>query len=312
MSPLEIIAPVFAMMGLGYGAGKTKFFPPEAVSALMRFVWYVAIPALMFRLIANATVPGAEELILAAGYYLGIFTVYFGTVFIVGHFLKLPMGERGVMALAVCFGNGGFIGIPVIEGVFGAEGLRLLLILITFHSMTLVPITTIIIESGSANGGSPMGIMKKTANGLIHNPLLIALFSGLAFAASGLPMPDVVDRFLAMPAATAAPCGLFAAGATLSRVKIAGDLPQAFLVVFLKTMIVPVAVFLSTTYIFGLPPLWVGTATLMAGLPTGMVAYSVAEQYATAPRRAATAVLVATLVSIVTLSGLIYLVTTNN
>lgn len=216
MTPLEIIAPVFAMMGLGYGAGKTKFFPPEAVSALMRFVWYIAIPALMFRLIANATIPGADELVLAAGYYIGVFSVYFATVFIIGAVIKLPMAERSVMALAACFGNGGFIGIPVIEGLFGAEGLRLLLIIITFHSMTLVPITTIFIESDHADGRNPMDIMKKTADGLIHNPLLIALFAGLAFAISGLPMPDVVDRFLAMPAATAAPCGLFAAGATLS------------------------------------------------------------------------------------------------
>ena len=297
------------MMGLGYGAGKTKFFPPDAVSALLRFVWYVAIPALMFRLIANAVMPGAEELVLAGGYYLALFSVYFFTVFVIGGLLKLPMPQRSVMAIAACFGNGGFIGIPIIGGVFGAEGLRLMLIIITFHSMTLVPVTTVLIESGRSEGGTPMDIMKKTAHGLASNPLLLALFAGLIFAASGLTMPDVIDRFLAMPAATAAPCGLFAAGATLSRVKIGGDLPQAFIVVFLKTMLVPLAVFLSTKYLFHLPPLWVGTATLMAGLPTGMVAYSLAEQYDTAPRRAATSILVGTAVSIITLSYLIYLVT---
>lgn len=306
---LIIIAPVFLVLLLGYGLGKTSLFPDGASDVLITFVWYIAIPCLMFREIASRELPQAHEFLLVITYYSPVIVLYLTAVIIAKYAFKLTSAEQGVFALSACFANGGFIGIPLMEGAFGKEGVRLLLVILSFQSILLLTTTTIIIES-AGGGASKFSILKKTLNSIVHNPLLVALISSLTWAGLGIPFPHWLDRVLALPAQSASPVGLFAAGMALSGVTIAGDLRHAGVSVFLKAFAIPAAVFVITNYIAGLPPLWVAVATLTAALPTGMVAYSFATQYGgIGSRRAASTVLISTAVSFFTLSFLLYSLT---
>ncbi len=299
-----IIAPVFLIMLVGFGLGKTRLFPAGSSGILIAFVWYVAIPALMFRSVAPATLPQADELLLVLGYYSALLALYALAVLVSRFVFKLSAAEQGVFALSSCFANGGFIGIPILEGAFGTEGVRLLLVILSFHSLTLLTITTIIAERANRTPGGP-GVMRKTVASLGQNPLLLALVSGLSWSALGLPFPEWLDRVLALPAQSAAPTGLFAAGVAIAGFKIAGDMKQAMIAVAFKLMLLPMLVFTMTYFVLSLPDLWVGVATLTAALPTGMVAYTFGEQYGIGSRRAATTVVVSTAGSLLTLSGLL-------
>lgn len=302
-----IIAPVFLVMILGFGMGKTRLFPEGASAVLISFVWYVAIPALMFRGIASKDLPSADELIFVATYYSSLYFIYILAVFLTRNLLKLSHAEQGTFALTACFANGGFIGIPILEGAYGEEGVRLLLVLLSFHTLTLIPITTFIVERAQHKEGEGPGLIARTFDSVRQNPILIALISGLTWSALSLPFPYWLDKVLELPANSAAPVGLFAAGLALSNVRIAGDLWHAILVVFLKLIVLPATVFCVAHFGLGLPKIWVGVATLMAGLPSGMVAYSFASQYGIGARRAATAVLISTSLSVVTLTIILLL-----
>lgn len=299
-----IIAPVFLIMLVGFALGKTRLFPAGSSGILIAFVWYVAIPALMFRSVAPATLPQADELLLVFGYYSALLALYSLAVLVSRFVFKLSAAEQGVFALSSCFANGGFIGIPILEGAFGPEGVRLLLVILSFHSLTLLTITTIIAERANRIPGGP-GVMRKTVASLGQNPLLLALVSGLSWSALGLPFPEWLDRVLALPAQSAAPTGLFAAGVAIAGFKIAGDLKQAIIAVAFKLALLPLLVFTTTHVVLSLPDLWVGVATLTAALPTGMVAYTFGEQYGIGSRRAATTVVIGTATSIVTLASLL-------
>lgn len=298
-----IIAPVFLIMMLGFGMGKTRLFPEGASSILITFVWYVAIPALMFRALAPKGLPSADELIFVGTYYGCLYFIYFLAVLLTRNFLKLTHAEQGAFAFVTCFGNGGFIGIPIMEGAYGEEGVRLLLVLLSFHTLTLIPLTTFIVERAqqSENGASG-SLLARTFDSVRQNPILIALVSGLIWSALQLPFPYWLDKVLELPANAAAPTGLFAAGLALSSVKIAGKLNHAMLSVFLKIVALPFVVFIVAHHILALKAIWVGVATLMAAMPSGMVAYSFATQYGVGARRAATAVLVSTGLSAITIS----------
>lgn len=306
---LIIIAPVFLVLLLGYALGKTNLFPEGASDVLITFVWYIAIPSLMFREIASRDLPQAHELLLVVSYYIPVVLLYLCAVLIARFVFKLSAAEQGIFALSACFSNGGFIGIPLLDGAFGKEGVRLLLVILSFQSILLLTTTTVLIESTDKDA-SVFAVIRKTFSRIFHNPLLIALMSSLMWAGLGIPFPHWLDRVLALPAQSASPVGLFAAGMALSSVAIAGDLRHASISVFWKTIAIPAAVFIITHFVAELQPLWVAVATLTAALPTGMVAYSFSAQYGgIGSRRAASTVLISTAISFFSLSFLLYVLT---
>lgn len=301
-----IIAPVFLIMMLGYGLGKTKLFPEGASGILITFVWYVAIPALLFRSLAPKELPQASEMLLVLAYYGSLYGVYMLAMASTRALFGLSSAEQATFAFVTCFGNAGFIGIPIVEGVYGEEGVRLLLMLVSFHSLTLLPVTTIIVER-AANKQEGPGILARTFTSVRQNPILIALMVGLTWSGLKLPVPLWLDKVLELPANAAAPVGLFAVGLSLASVRIAGNITHAMLAVAMKLAVLPAIVFLVTHYGLKLPTDWSIVATLMAALPSGMIPYSFASQYGIGARRAATAVLVSTALSALSLSVILLL-----
>jgi len=303
-----IIAPVFLIMMLGYLLGKTKLFPEGSSAILIAFVWYVAIPALMFRALAPRDLPSSDELVFVATYYGCLYIVYVLAMLLTRRLFGFTSAEQGVFSLTTCFVNGGFIGIPIMDGAYGPEGVRMLLVILSFHTLTLIPITTFIIERGEKPENAGPGLLVATFNSVRQNPILIALVLGLIWSALSLPFPEWLDKVLELPANSAAPVGLFAAGLALSNVRIAGNLQHSMLSVALKLLVIPLLVFSVAQYGLALKPMWVGVATLTAALPSGMVPYTIAMRYGIGARRAATAVLISTGLSAITLSAVLYFI----
>lgn len=307
MNALIIIAPIFAVLALGYGLGRTSLFPEGSSKAIITFVWYIAVPALLFRAMATNATPNSDELVLIVAYYSAVFAVYFTAMLVLGTAFKAPTDERVSFAFSSCFANGFFIGLPIIQSMFSSEGVRLLLIIISLHSFLLITTSTLIVEVYRQGTGGLKKIISKVLGTLVRNPILIALFFGVSWAFLELPFPEMLDRMTAFPAAAAAPCGLFAAGMSLSNVTIAGDIKQAIVGSIIKLILLPLIVFTSTKYVFSLPDLWVGTATLLAAMPSGIIAYSFAVEYEAAPRRSASIVILSTCCGVFTLTILLSL-----
>ncbi len=305
-----VIAPVFLLMALGWGLGRIGFFSQEVGRALIRYVWFIAIPALLISAIASRPLPTPEEFVLVGAYYLALFAVY-GLVYLgIGRAFGLPAPERAILSLTACFANIGFIGIPVAQAVLGDEGLRLVLMLLSFHSLTLLPVTSILVARGRGGDAAGRGMLGSTYDILKQNPVMIALGVGLGWSGLGIPFPDLAARTLALPASSAAPVGLFAAGLALSTVKLDGDLWQAAMAAAVKLMLVPFAAWAVLRHLFEFPDLWVQVGTLLGALPIGMIAYSFAVELKVAPRRGASAVLISTTASVVTLSAVLFFIRT--
>lgn len=301
---LIIVAPVFLVIFLGFFLGKTPLFGEQDAAVLIRFVWYVGIPALLFRTLAPRELPGAEEFLIVAAYYLSLYGVY-GLALLVARLFGQPPIERPVFAFVTCFGNGAFLGIPLLEATYGEEGVRLLMTILSFHTLTLLPLSTVLLERARSRGTSAPSILSQTFKDLRDNPIIITLIIGLSWAALGLPFPYWLDRVLNFPAAAAAPVALFAVGLSMSNVVLAGDIKQSATIAFLKLFVLPGLVYTLSRFVFQLPDVWVGTATITAALPAGMVAYSFATRYNVAVRRAASAVLISTGTAVISLSALL-------
>lgn len=301
LSAFALVLSIFLIVALGGLLGRTRLFGPEIVTALNNFVWHVAIPAYMFRTMANNALPGAGELGLVALYYTTALTVYFALGTAMGKMFTLKPGERPAIALSGCFANGMMLGAPIVLGAFGERALHLLFILIAFHSPIFVTVSTIWMEIERGQKLSILGTLGRTAASLLRQTPLVALGLGILTAALGLKIPDFADGILKTLGGAMIPLGLFAVGASLSRVEVKGDLPQASAAMLTKLVILPAAMFMMTRLV-GLPPIWGAVATTMAAMPTGLVAFNFAAANHLAPRRIATAFFLANVGAVVTLA----------
>jgi malonate transporter and related proteins len=143
---------------------------------------------------------------------------------------------------------------------------------------------------------------------LLH-PFIVATMLGVAAAFFQIRPPDPLNRLLDGLAGASAPCALFALGVTvasrpLKRVPV--ELPVLLL---MKLAVHPLLALVILSFIGGFDPVWVQTAVLMASLPPAATIYLIATQFGTYVLRASTAILVGTVASIFTVTGVLYLIT---
>lgn len=309
---LVIVVPVFWVVLLGYVLGRIGLFKLEHSETLINFVWFVGIPFYLFRAMAPASLPSLYELQIAAAYYLALFCVYALAYHLARFAFKIRGRERAVFALTSCLGNGAFLGLPLVELAYGAEGVRVLLIIVPFHTLSLFVVSTYLLalDPVDASAAQPQGRVLTAVRALAsvwRNPITLSLFAGMIWSGFGLPFPVWLDKMMAFPAAAAAPVGLFSAGLAMTGVQVEGDRLQAVVMAAIKLSVLPLVVYLTTRFLFQFDDVWVGSATLMAGLPTAMVGYSFASQHAVAPRRTASAILLSMTGAVLTLSILLTL-----
>ena len=138
-----------------------------------------------------------------------------------------------------------------------------------------------------------------------RNPVIIGLGAGILYGQTGLTLPGVVDTTFEMVSRSAIPCALFVLGGTLTRYHLRRSIGAASMTVIMKLVMMPALVFVLSYYVFGLPDLWVAVATVLAGMPTGVYSSILANRYQVAPGAASSAVVLATGLSIVTLTILL-------
>lgn len=289
------------VIALGFGLGRIKLFDDRAVKVLNDFIWHLAIPALLYKTMSTQALPGARELGLILLYYGTGLITFLGFMMLARIAFGSPPEERPVLALSACFANGMMIGVPIVGGAYGDEGLRILFLLLAFHGPFFVTTTTVMVETARNAQGSVWTTLAKSGKSLVKQTPLIAIALGLASAAVGLTLPDAAYDTLDMLGRAVAPCGLIAVGASLANVKLQGHLAHSGVAAFVKLLAFPALVYAVTT-VAGVPPLWRAVATTMAAIPTGIVAFNVATAFQIAPRRNASTIFFANLAAIATLT----------
>ncbi len=291
-------------MLLGFLLGKAPLFPEGSgvAKSLSTFVWNVAIPALLIKLIANNTLPDLTELSWVISYYLCLYIVYFIAYVVIAPLVGVSLTGRGVFAFTACFGNIGFIGISIVQQLFGDEGVRSLLMIMSFHMLTLMLISILLTELTHTARKSIPVLVGTTTLALSKNPIIVTLALSVAWSATGFGIADTIMRVVELPAISAAPVGLFAVGLSLSRVQVKGIRLQTFAAMALKLILLPVLIYSSFRWVLVADPMAIKLATIAACMPTGMAAYTFAEQIGHGNKVAAASILIGTLLSLFTLT----------
>ncbi|MFQ1699410.1 AEC family transporter [Loktanella agnita] len=299
--------PFFMLIGLGYGAARTKFFSEEATAYLTKFVFYFALSAMLFRFSANLSLGAIFDWSFVLAYLTGTLAVYL-TATAVAMRRGIPVTEAAVEAQCATIGNVGFLGIPMLvlllgETAIGPIMMVLAVDLIVFGSLIVILIT------GARDGRMSPKILVTVAVGLIKNPMIVSISLGLLVSAFALPVPVPINEFLTLLGNAATPGALFAIGASLAS-KSAERVAVAAWLSLCKLVLHPVAVAIAALLVFNVPPAMAGVMIAAAALPVAGNVYIIAQHYRVAPSRASAAILLSTAASIVTVSVTIAWVTT--
>ncbi|MBF9035975.1 AEC family transporter [Rhodobacterales bacterium HKCCE2091] len=291
--------PFFALIGLGYGAGRTGFFSQEASAYLTKFVFYFALSAMIFGFAANLSLSEIFSWTFVAAYLVACFAIY-ALAMAVALIRKRPLAEAAVEGQCAVIGNTGFLGVPMLVVLLGpaAAGPVLMVLsidLIVFSSLIVIFIT------GGREGGGPVTVLKRVALGLVKNPMIVSMALGLVVSGYGIPIPAPVNEFLSILGAAATPGALFAIGASLAA-KSAERLSVASWLSFCKLVLHPGAVAIAALWLFPVDPFQAAVMISAASLPVAGNIFILAQHYGVAPQRVSASILVSTAVSILTVS----------
>ena len=304
---VEIIAPTFGIVLLGWLAARLRAFDEPATRGLSLFAFNFAIPVMLFRTLARADLPDHPEWGLVLAYFASAIAV-FGLAAALGRALFRASGAApAIFGITAAFSNTIILGIPIVLKAFGEAAAVPLSLIVAFHSAVMFTLTTVVAEVGAGGGAHWLATLANVGRGLGSNPILWGIGGGLAVNLLGLSLPSVADQFASTLAGAALPAALFALGANLSRFRLASTLREAALLTGLKILVQPLLVYLLAAYVFGLSPLSQAVLVTIAALPTGINAYLFAARYQAAVPEATSTILVSTLLSTVTLGLLLAL-----
>lgn len=294
--------PFFALIALGYWAGRTRFFTEEATAYLTKFIFYFALSAMIFRFAANLDLADVWDENLLIGYFLGTAAVY-AIATIVAFARRRGIEEAAVEAQCAAIGNIGFLGIPMLALILGEAAVGVIVMMLAVDLVVFSSLIVILI-TGSRDGRMHFGILRTVGLGLIKNPMIVAIVLGFAWSGFDLPIPDPMNEFLAILGAAATPGALFAIGASLAS-KSAERLVVAGWLSFAKLVLHPALVAVGILVLFPVDPYTASVAISAAALPVAGNVYILAQHYGVAPQRVSASILVSTVLSIITVTMVI-------
>ena len=297
--------PFFAVMGLGFAAGRSRFFPPEATAHLTKFVFYFALSALLFGFAANLDLRAEFSWPFVAAYLLASVSVYL-LVLVIALWRGAGLAEAVVEAQCGVIGNVGFLGIPMLSLLLGPQAVGPILLVLAIDLIVFSSLITLVI-TGLREGRMSWGIVRVLALGLARNPMIGSIFLGLVWGAAGWAVPGPVQEFLTLLGAAATPCALFAIGASLAA-RSTERLRVAVWLSFAKLVLHPAAVAFAALVVFGVERYGAGVMIAAAALPVAGNVFILAQHYGVAPVRVSTAILISTVVSVASITGVIALV----
>lgn len=289
--------PFFAIIGLGYWAGRTRFFSAEATAYLTKFVFYFALSAMIFRFSANLSFAEIFDLRLIMGYLAGTMAVYL-LVTLIAALRGLDMQTAAVESQCAAIGNVGFLGLPMMVILFGEASIGPMMLVLSVDLVVFSSLIVILINTGRGTGLG-LDTLKLVATGLIKNPMIVSICCGLIWSALALPIPGPFNEFLTILGGAATPGALFAIGASLAG-KSAERVQVAVWLSFAKLVIHPLLVAIGVLWLL---PLDAYSATIVisaAALPVAGNVYMLAQHYGIAPQRVSAAILFSTMASILT------------
>jgi malonate transporter len=312
MSPVISLAmPFFGLILLGFACGRFMKLPEAGLAWMNFFIVYVSLPPLFFKLVSATPFEQLTNWRFIALTTFCTFCIYVAGLGAGLYANKGNLREGAIAAIIGAYANVGYMGPGLTLAALGPESSVPTALIFVFDSMFFFSIVPLLMALGGNETIKVGPLVWLVFKRIVTHPFNVATFCGVVAAWFKWQPPLAIDTILNLLKGAAAPVALFTLGVTVALrplTRVPAELPVLLII---KLLIAPLLVFGVLEMIGGFDPIWVKTAVLMAALPPALGAYVMARQYECYVQRASSGVLVGTLVSIVTVTGLLWLVAEN-
>lgn len=296
---IEVILPVFLVIGFGYLAVRLGLLTEAAVDGLMKFATTFAIPTLLAVGIATLDLGESFRPAMLFAFYGGAMTGFaiglLGARFLFGR----DWEDCVVVGFIGLFSNSVMLGLPVTERAYGPDEIAHSLAIVSVHAPFCYLVGITAMESLRSSGRGLLDTVGGVGRAMASNPFMIGITVGFVVNMSGLPIPAVVGEALDLLIRAALPAALFALGGVLCRYRPEGDIRLILFACTVSLVVHPATVWaLATLSDLGRPAF--RAAVVTAAMAPGVNAFLFADLYGRARRVAASSVLIATAASFVT------------
>lgn len=296
---LNVIIPVFLVLGFGYVARWRGYFTDDNVDALMRFTQNFAVPCLLFSAISTLDLSQSFDLPLLVTFYTGALAGFAAGMLGGRYLFGRPWEDATAFGFSGLFSNSVLLGLPIMERAFGPDSLGPNYAIIALHAPFCYGLGMTVMEVIRARGAPARQLPAKVLRAMFRNALILGIAAGFVANVSGLTMPGVVTSALDLMTRAALPTALFALGGVLFRYRPQGDVRAILYVVSLSLILHPTVVWVLG-HALGLSEAQLRSAIVTAAMAPGVNTYLFANMYGAARRVAASAVLVGTACSVLT------------
>ncbi|ARO15450.1 auxin efflux carrier family protein [Ketogulonicigenium robustum] len=296
---IDVILPVFLVIGVGYVVAWRGGMSESAIAGLMRFAQGFALPCVLFRGVSQLDLAASFSPPLMISFYLPA-TICFVVGIIGARLMGRPIEDSIAIGFACLFSNAVLLGLPITDRAYGHESMETVLAIVSMHSPFAYFVGITAMEIVRNRGQRPIVVAKTVAKSIFRNNLVIGVLAGVAVNLAGIPVHHTIGDTMDLIGRAAVPAALFGLGGVLYRLRPEGDIRLMAMVCAVSLVLHP-----ALTFFFGVRFDMTGiplqTMILTAAMAPGVNAYLFADMYGVGRRVNASAVLVATMLSILTL-----------
>ena len=319
------ILPVILLLALGFLLRRGKFFTEDFVKSMSQLVYWIGLPALLVGKLstANYEFDALREVLVV---FFGAMFAVMAVGWIVAKLMGMPQRSKGAFVQAGFRGNLGFLGLPIVlfsltglDPVHAAELTSLAVLLLAPGSLVHnVASVCVMVATEENNNEVNEGVAKvpgqsnlsRVCWSLISNPLIIAVLIGIGLGTmrGEFSIPIFLNRTLVSLGQMSVPLALLAVGASFTQFKLPGSPIQTGIATFIKIVVAP-SIGLLLAWCVGLSAMEARVVLVYLATPTAVASFILVEQFRGDEALAASAVVVSTLLSIVTLAVALWVTT---
>jgi len=274
---VALTGPLFLLVFVGYSLPRFGGWPPAAADALTRFVFSIAVPALLFRLMSDfSRLPPVDARLLIA-YFGGCVIVFIGARVVAARAFGLGGVDQSLFGLGTIFSNNVLLGVPLAQVTLGTAAMPAVSLVVVFNALLLWTLVTVSVE-WARHGGVSLSALATTAKQVALNPVVAAILVGTAWGFTGLSLPRFADDTLSLVAQAAVPLSLIALGMGLAEYGIRAEWRQSATIALIKLVLQPAVVY-ALARALDLPARETRAVTLMAALPVGANVYLMSREF---------------------------------
>jgi predicted permease len=274
---VDLTAPLFVLVAAGFALARSGRWPLAAADTLTRFVFNIAIPTLLFRMMSEfARAPRVDAKLLVA-FFGGCLAVYVVARLLAWSLFRMDGPAQTIFAMGGIFSNNVLLGVPLAQATLGDAALPAVSLVLVFNSLLLWTLASASVEWARSREFSPAGIARTFA-GVIRNPVVASILAGTAFGFSGLGLPRFIDETLALMSLAAVPLSLIVLGMGLAAFSASSGWQESAALAVVKLVLHPLAVY-ALARLLALPPTETAVVVMLASLPIGANVYLMSRQF---------------------------------